>query len=153
LDPFWTGGDLGADVRRRHWVHDHSHLLLNSPGPPALPLSPPAHAGEPDGGGIGWPQKPHQECLSDGPHGQLLWDWLLFWPFLRYFGPAEALWQAAFHSVWSFATAGFDIVGPASFADYRTDYFMLGMLVIILRHKHRGFSLNTKLVVVGSLIA
>jgi trk system potassium uptake protein TrkH len=94
--------------------------------------------------------------------------WLLFWPFLRYFDPAEALWQAAFHSVSSFATAGFDIVGPASFADYRTDYFMLGMLVIIfvigalsypvvidviLRRKHRGFSLNTKLVLVGSLIA
>jgi trk system potassium uptake protein TrkH len=94
--------------------------------------------------------------------------WLLFWPFLRYFSPAKALWQAAFHSVSAFATAGFDIVGPASFVDYRADYFMLGMLIIIfvigalsypviidtiLRRKFRGFSLNTKLVLVGSLIA
>jgi trk system potassium uptake protein TrkH len=92
---------------------------------------------------------------------------LLFLPFLHYFGAAEALWQAAFHSVSAFNTAGFDIAGPASLADYRTDYIMLGAMTLIFvigalsypvlidilfRRRFRVYSLNTKLVLLGSLV-
>jgi trk system potassium uptake protein TrkH len=91
---------------------------------------------------------------------------LLFWPFLHYFGAAEALWQATFHSVSAFNTAGFDIVGPTGLAEYQTDLLMLGVLTVIFitgalsypvlidlfyTRRFRLLALNTKLVILGSL--
>jgi trk system potassium uptake protein TrkH len=55
----------------------------------------------------------------------------LWFAFNRYYDAPEALWQATFHSVSAFNTAGFDIVGPASLAPFPADYFLLSVLTVI----------------------
>lgn len=91
---------------------------------------------------------------------------LLIWPFHRYYRWPSAIWQAVFHSVSAFNTAGFDIVGPSSWTPFRTDYWLLSVatveeilgaigftviLELIVVRKIRPLSLDTKLVVLFTL--
>ena len=88
---------------------------------------------------------------------------LLIIPFSRYYSPGETIWQAFFHSVSSFNTAGIDIVGPSGFIVFRNDTLLLSIVIIVavlgaigffalfeiprVRRFNR-FSLDTKIVVV-----
>jgi trk system potassium uptake protein TrkH len=92
---------------------------------------------------------------------------LLIWPFQNYYDLPTSLWQALFHSVSAFNTAGFDIVGPASFIPFRTDIILLSiptveavlgaisfsvLMEVPMVHRWHRFSLNTKLVLVMTLV-
>ncbi len=88
---------------------------------------------------------------------------LLIFPFSRYYSSGEAIWQAFFHSVSSFNTAGIDIVGPSGFIVFRNDTLLLSIVIIVailgaigffalfeiprVRRFNR-FSLDTKIVIV-----
>lgn len=87
---------------------------------------------------------------------------LLIGSFRQYYGPSMAVWQAIFHSVSSFNTAGFDIVGAAGFIPFRSDARLLAVTIaegllgaisfsvlteVPRVHSWRRFSLNTKLVI------
>ena len=86
--------------------------------------------------------------------------------FSRAYTPGVALWQAFFHSVSSFNTAGFDIVGPTGFIAFRNDFLLLGVAIVEAVMGAIGFSalleiprarrfsklsLDTKLVLVTTL--
>lgn len=88
------------------------------------------------------------------------------WSFRHYYDPAMTVWQALFHSVSSFNTAGFDIVGPSGFVPFRNDVLLLSvatveavmgavgfsaLLEVPKVHSFRRFSLDTKLVLVTTL--
>jgi trk system potassium uptake protein TrkH len=88
---------------------------------------------------------------------------LLIIPFNHYYSPGEAIWQAFFHSVSSFNTAGIDIVGPSGFIVFRNDTLLLSIVTIVailgaigffalfeiprVRRFNR-FSLDTKIVII-----
>ncbi|MBN1644032.1 MAG: hypothetical protein JW856_04370 [Dehalococcoidales bacterium] len=87
-------------------------------------------------------------------------------PFQHYYTQGTALWPALFHSVSSFNTAGFDIVGSTSFVPFRNDTILLSIATIeavlgaigfsvLLEvpkvHKFNRFSLDTKLVLVTTI--
>jgi trk system potassium uptake protein len=92
---------------------------------------------------------------------------LLFTTFRNHYDVPTSVWQALFHSVSAFNTAGFDIVGPASFLPLRSDAMLLsvttieqilgavGFAVLIevpVVRRWRRFSLNTKLVLSMTLV-
>ena len=95
---------------------------------------------------------------------QLVGFLALFARFWFLFSPAEAVWQAVFHSVSSFNNAGFvALTGPNGLADFRGDKVVLGIMVsliilgsisyaimvdLVRFRKFSLFSLNTKLVLV-----
>jgi trk system potassium uptake protein TrkH len=56
---------------------------------------------------------------------------LLIIPFSRYYSSGMTIWQAFFHSVSSFNTAGFDIVGPSGFIVFRNDTLLLSIAIIV----------------------
>jgi trk system potassium uptake protein TrkH len=88
----------------------------------------------------------------------------LFARFYFVYSPLEAAWQAAFHSVSAFNSAGFDVViEPNGFIDFRTDDIILGTLAslifvgalsylvvieLVAVRKWARFTLNTKLVLI-----
>ena len=95
---------------------------------------------------------------------QLVGFLALFARFWFLFSPAEAVWQAVFHSVSSFNNAGFvALTSPNGLADFRGDEVVLGVMVsliilggisyavmvdVVRFRKFSLFSLNTKLVLV-----
>ncbi len=92
---------------------------------------------------------------------------LLFTTFRNYHDIPTSLWQALFHSVSAFNTAGYDIVGPTGFIPLRSDAMLLTVTTVeqilgavgfsvlieipIVRHWRR-LSLNTKLVLSTTLV-
>ena len=92
---------------------------------------------------------------------------LLFTTFRNYHDIPTSLWQALFHSVSAFNTAGYDIVGPTGFIPLQSDAMLLtvttveqilgavGFSVLIeipLIRRWRRLSLNTKLVLSTTLV-
>jgi trk system potassium uptake protein TrkH len=90
----------------------------------------------------------------------------LWYAFSRHYDALAALWQAVFHSISAFNTAGFDIVGPSSLAPFATDYFLLSVLTVIAilgaisytvllevgsRRLWKRYSLDTKVVLLVSM--
>jgi len=88
---------------------------------------------------------------------------LLVIPFSHYYSPGETIWQAFFHSVSSFNTAGIDIVGPSGFVVFQNDTLLLSIVTIVAIlgaigffalyeiprvRKFSRFSLDTKLVII-----
>jgi trk system potassium uptake protein TrkH len=91
---------------------------------------------------------------------------LLIAPFRLYYSPGMSIWQAFFHSVSSFNTAGFDIVGPSGFIVFRNDIVLLSITIIVAIlgaigfyalyeiprvRRFSRFSLDTKLVLTTTI--
>jgi trk system potassium uptake protein TrkH len=92
----------------------------------------------------------------------------LFWRFHHYLNWHDALWQGVYTSVSAFNTAGFDIVGPGSLTPYQGDPYILGVSTLVScvgalgysgsldllgRKRWNRLALNTRLVIVVSLVA
>jgi trk system potassium uptake protein TrkH len=91
---------------------------------------------------------------------------LLILPFRDYYPLPTALWQAIFHSISAFNTAGFDIVGANSILPFSTNNALLAIITaesfmgalsfsvlteVPLVHNWGRFSLNTKVVLIVTL--
>jgi trk system potassium uptake protein TrkH len=91
---------------------------------------------------------------------------LLISPFSHYYSPGMTLWQAFFHSVSAFNTAGIDIVGTSGFIMFRNNTVLLSITTIVAIlgaigfyalyeiprvRRFSRFSLDTKLVITTTL--